>query len=58
MNSTGQEIRLQVNTVEPFEDRIDTLYRELELATKWQRPSVLLVIFCSESSRHAEANQI
>jgi tetratricopeptide (TPR) repeat protein len=36
---------------EPFEDRIDILYRELELATKWQRPSVLLAIYSSEYVR-------
>jgi tetratricopeptide (TPR) repeat protein len=48
MISADQEIRVQVATVEPFEDRIDILYRELELATKWERPSVLLVIFSSE----------
>jgi tetratricopeptide (TPR) repeat protein len=36
---------------EPFEDRIDILFRELELAIKWQRPSVLLSIFSSEYVR-------
>jgi tetratricopeptide (TPR) repeat protein len=36
---------------EPFEDRIDILFRELELATKWQRPSVLLAIYSSDYVR-------
>ena len=34
--------------VEPFEDRIDILFRELELAIKWQRPSILFAIYGSE----------
>jgi ParB family chromosome partitioning protein len=34
--------------VEPFEERIDTLFRELELAIKWQRPSILLAVYGSE----------
>jgi tetratricopeptide (TPR) repeat protein len=36
---------------EPFEDRIDNLFRELELAIKWQRPSVLYSIYKSEYVR-------
>jgi len=40
--------------VEPFEDRIDSLFRELELAIKWQRPSILFAIYRSEPV-HAEA---
>jgi len=36
---------------EPFEDRIDILFRELELAIKWQCPSVLLSIYSSEYVR-------
>jgi len=39
------------NLIEPFEDRIDILYHELELATKWRRPSVLLAIYSSEYVR-------
>ncbi|MEJ5224679.1 MAG: hypothetical protein WHV44_09510, partial [Anaerolineales bacterium] len=34
--------------LEPFEDRIDTLFKEIELAIKWQRPSILLAIYESE----------
>jgi len=37
--------------IEPFEDRIDILFHELELATKWRRPSVLLAIYSSEYIR-------
>jgi tetratricopeptide (TPR) repeat protein len=37
--------------LEPFEDRVDILFRELELATKWQRPSVLLAVYNSEYVR-------
>src|SRR5512133_3551092 len=34
--------------LEPIEDRIDILFKELELAFKWQRPSILLAIYSSE----------
>lgn len=40
--------------LEPFEDRIDMLFKELELAIKWQRPSILLAIYGSEYL-HADA---
>jgi tetratricopeptide (TPR) repeat protein len=33
---------------ESFEDRVDILFSELELAIKWDRPSILLAIFSSE----------
>ena len=36
---------------ESFEDRIDNLFRELELAIKWQRPSVLFAIYKSDYVR-------
>ena len=39
------------STLEPLEDRIDILFHELELATKWQRPSVLLAIYSSDYVR-------
>lgn len=35
-------------TLEPFEDRIDILFKEIELAINWQRPSILLAIYGSE----------
>jgi len=34
--------------LEPIEDRIDILFKELELAFKWERPSILLAIYSSE----------
>ncbi len=34
--------------LEPFEDRIDILFKEIELAIRWQRPSILLAIYGSE----------
>lgn len=34
--------------LEPLEDRIDTLFKELELAVKWDRPSILLSVYGSE----------
>ncbi len=40
--------------IEPFEDRIDILFKEIELAIKWQRPSILLAIYGSEYL-HADA---
>lgn len=39
---------------EPVEDRVDILFRELELAIKWHRPSLLLAIYSSETA-HGEA---
>ncbi|MBA4379304.1 MAG: hypothetical protein C0393_01205 [Anaerolinea sp.] len=48
MNKTDQDIQFVDQAIEPFEDRIDILFRELELATRWQRPSILLAIYSSE----------
>jgi tetratricopeptide (TPR) repeat protein len=48
MNNTYQDIRVAYHEIEPFEDRVDILFRELELAVKWQRPSILLAIYSSE----------
>lgn len=48
MNKTDQDIQFVGHDIEPFEDRIDILFRELELATRWQRPSILLAIYSSE----------
>jgi hypothetical protein len=36
---------------ESFEERIDILFRELELALKWDRPSILLAIYASDFVR-------
>lgn len=34
--------------LEPLEDRVDILFREIELAVKWARPSILLAVYGSE----------
>ena len=39
--------------VESFDERLDIFFREIELAIKWQRPSILLAIYPSEVI-HAE----
>jgi tetratricopeptide (TPR) repeat protein len=51
MMNTCLSVSVENNHLEPFEDRIDILFRELELATKWQRPSVLLAVYSSEYVR-------
>ena len=48
MINTLEAIATPVSHAEPFETRIDALFRELELAIKWQRPSLLLSIYSSE----------
>jgi len=48
MNNAFQSLHTIEAEMEPFEDRVDTLFRELELAIQWQRPSILLAIFNSE----------
>jgi len=35
-------------SLDPFDDRVDTLFGELELAVKWNRPSILLAVYKSE----------
>lgn len=44
----------QTQTLQSFDDRIEILARELELAVKWQRPCLLLLVYSSEYVR-AEA---
>lgn len=48
MNSPEHNIQITPFNIEPLEDRIEILYRELELAIKWQRPSILLAIYGAE----------
>ena len=48
MINTSQTAPVEADYPEPFEDRIDILFHELELATKWQCPSLLLAIYSSE----------
>ncbi len=51
MTNPYLSVCVENNHLEPFEDRIDILFREIELATKWQRPSVLWAIYNSEYVR-------
>src|SRR5690242_12896195 len=37
--------------VVPFDERVEMVARELELAVKWQRPCILLVVYSSEYVR-------
>jgi tetratricopeptide (TPR) repeat protein len=55
MIDTSRALSIETDYTEPFEDRVDILYRELELAIKWQRPSILLAIYSSEYV-HADAD--
>jgi tetratricopeptide (TPR) repeat protein len=48
MNSA---FRISPRLVDSFDDRIDILFRELELAIKWQRPSLLFAVYDSDSAR-------
>jgi tetratricopeptide (TPR) repeat protein len=51
MTNTSLSISAENDILESFEDRIDILFHELELATKWQRPSVILAVYSSEYVR-------
>jgi tetratricopeptide (TPR) repeat protein len=51
MSDPCQSTAVETPSMEPFEDRVDILFHELELATRWQRPSVLLAIYSSEHIR-------
>jgi tetratricopeptide (TPR) repeat protein len=42
--------------LKPFDERVDILFRELELAIKWQRPSILFAVVCSECA-YSDAKQ-
>jgi tetratricopeptide (TPR) repeat protein len=46
-NSPCQESDLGLS----FQDRIDTLFHELELAVRWERPSILFAIYKSGTTR-------
>ena len=37
--------------MESFEDRVETLFKELEFAFQWQRPSILLASYEKEDTR-------
>jgi hypothetical protein len=51
MSKPGKNPRNQLEQIESFEDHVDTLFKELELAIQWQRPSILLVSCESKSIR-------
>lgn len=44
--------------LEPFDERVEILAKELELATKWQRPCILLVVYSSEYVRADAENAL
>lgn len=41
----------KIVSAEPFDERVDRLFRELDLAIKWNRPSILLAVYSSEFVR-------
>jgi len=51
MNSPTPSPRRQDSDVEPFEERVASLYEELELAVRWERPSILIAVYESEFVR-------
>ncbi|MFN2216153.1 MAG: tetratricopeptide repeat protein [Anaerolineales bacterium] len=40
-----------------FDDRVDILFRELELAIRWKRPSILLAVF-GDNNNHSDIEEI
>ena len=54
---TTKQIPIQTTNTGAFDDRIDILFRELELAIRWKRPSILLAVFNSEHT-HNEVESI
>lgn len=54
MINACQSLPIRSGYSEPFEDRIDILFHELELASKWHCPSVLFSIYNSENV-HSDA---
>jgi len=55
MNNDSRHIENDIGL--PFEDRIDILFQEIELAVRWDRPSILFAIFKSDFIRD-EVNTI
>jgi tetratricopeptide (TPR) repeat protein len=51
MINTNLSISAVNDIFESFEDRIGILFSELELAAKWQRPSIILAVYSSEFVR-------
>ncbi len=40
-----------IQSIEPLEEHIEILGRELEMAIKWQRPCIFLVVYNSAGAR-------
>ncbi|MGZ3958746.1 MAG: tetratricopeptide repeat protein, partial [Flavisolibacter sp.] len=55
MNNESHHQELDISL--PFQDRIDILFREIELAVRWDRPSILFAIYKSDIIRD-EVNSI
>ncbi len=49
MNNESHHPELDISL--PFQDRIDILFREIELAVRWDRPSILFAIYKSDITR-------
>lgn len=49
MNNEPRQLKNDISF--PFEDRIDILFQELELAVRWDRPSILFAIYKSDLIR-------
>ncbi len=48
----NNDVKLQVGPASPFlNERIDILFRELEMAGHWERPSILFAIYRSDALR-------
>jgi len=54
---TTKPFQIQTTNTGELDDRIDILFRELELAIRWKRPSILLAVFNSEHT-HNEVESI
>ena len=55
MNNDSQQLENDIGL--PFEDRIEILFQEIELAVRWDRPSILFAIYKSDLIRE-EVNTI
>jgi hypothetical protein len=51
MSRSSKSYSRELEFVEVFEERIDLLFEELTFAIQWQRPSILLVFYESETVR-------
>src|SRR5512143_888711 len=51
MTNPSTDTSQEVLEVASFDERVEMLTRELELAVKWQRPCILLVVYSSEYVR-------